>query len=540
MSNWRDIRYEDRPVYPETLDAQEAALSESEQLRDERASRERLNNARHRPKFHFTRPEGWLNDPNGLCFWEGRWHMFYQAGGRNIIHWGHAVSEDNMLHWRDLPFAIFPHKELMSFSGGTCVDHENHRVIAAYYGYTGYDENGYRCGVVVSTSSDPLLLNWTKVKGGEPVIPDADARCWEALDAPPIPDRKPYQVFDSYIWKEDGVYYILTGGYDRDPTSGRRLRQIFLHRCVDDDLLHWEYVKPFLDQDRFRELGDDGACPYFLPFADGKRLLLHFSHRAAPKYLIGDYDKETYSFRPFSAGRFTSGYQVMVAPSAFALDDGSAAVIFNTPEAFSNDGWYGIMTLPRKLTLGGVWHDELYQEPFSDLSLLHDKHVGYEKLRIPSEKTIVPEMIGGDSFELSLTVKGENIPDTLELEVFRSPGGEESCRITFYKEAGSWNMILPYAVESVIQLDVSKSCSSPGFHKHPPEIAPVVKESDEDLNIRVFGDRSIVEVFVNGKTCLCQRAYPMREDSRGIAITSYTGDCLIEKLDFWTMRSIWE
>ena len=541
MEPWRTMRYDERPIYPDTLAEQEKALETDAQLADFRALRDKLEGTRHRPIYHFLRPDGYLNDPNGLCFWEGRWHLFYQAGGGGTIHWGHAVSDD-MIFWRDLPLALYPKTDEMCFSGGTCIDEENHRVIAAHYGYTGYNEGGYRYGVVVATSSDPLLLNWTKVNDGEAVIPDRDAPCWTPPDAPPVPDQKPYKVFDANIWKENGVYYILTGGYDLHPVTKRRFRQIYLLKCVDDDLVHWEFVKPFLENDTFRELGDDGACPYFLPLGD-KRVLFHFSHRAMAKWLAGDYDPATQTFEPYTAGRFTSGYQMMVAPSAFPCGDGEAALIFNYPEWLGNDGWYGTMGLPRRVSLGGVWGDELIQKPFADLSPLYDKSTSISDLTLANAKRTTLDGVEGDAFELDVTVKADNIPSTLEIDLLRSPNGEESTTVTFYKQGGGMYAILPHASDSVIQLDVSRSSSDAAFKKHPPEIAPVPAELDEDLKIQIFVDKSIVEVFVNDRACVSARAYPVREDSRTVALTAYDGegrDSVVDRVDFHTMKSIWE
>ena len=545
MEKPRSFLYDDRPIYPDTLPGQETALDSDEQLADFRAAREKFGGTKHRPIYHFVRPDGWMNDPNGLCFWEGRWHLFYQAGAGGTICWGHAVSDD-MIFWRDLPLAIYPKGDEMCFSGGTCVDEENHRVIAAHYGFTGYNgyntDNGYRCGICVATSSDPLLLNWTKVNDGKAVIPDADAPCWTQPDAPPVPDQKPYKVFDSNIFKENGVYYILTGGYDVHPVSGRRFRQVYLLKCEDDDLLRWEYVKPLLENDVFKEPGDDGACPYFIPLGEGKRLLAHFSHRCAAKWLAGDWDGDTLTFKPYAAGRFTSGYQTMVAPSAYPCGDGEAALIFNMGDDVPHDGWSGVMTMPRRVSLGGVWGDELCHKPFADLSVLHDKHTAITALALKHAEQTTLDGAEGDAFELDITVKAEQSPSTLEIELLRSPDGAETTTVTFYRQAGGMYAILPYTTDSVISLDVSRSSLDPAFKRHPPEIAPVVAEADEDLRIRIFADKSVVEVFVNDRAAIAARAYPTREDSRQIALTAYGDggkDAEIERIDFWTMKSIW-
>ncbi|MBE6708947.1 MAG: glycoside hydrolase family 32 protein [Ruminococcaceae bacterium] len=541
MEKWRRYRDGEMPVFSVIPEKQEAELLENEQLCDFGRLRCELKDDPHRPIYHFVRPDGSLNDPNGLCFWEGRWHLFYQALDP-CIHWGHAVSDD-MVYWRDLPYAIAPSIENHCFSGGTCVDTENHRVIAAYYGYTGYTgfntDDGYRCGVVIATSSDPLLLNWTKVNDGNPVIPDRDAPCWTAPDAPPVKDQKPYQVFDSYIWKEDGVYYLLTGGYTPDPVTGRRFRQMHLFKCTDDGLTSWEFVKHFLEHDRFRDMGDDGACPYFVPIGDDKRALLHFSHRCVPKYLIGEYNKESHDFVPFSGGRFTSGYEVMVAPSAFPCPDNSIAVIFNMMEQLPHNGWNGIMTLPRRMALGGHWNDELCQTPFGDMSVLHKDHREMSCISLTEGKKLSLDGICGNAFEMKLSLKYENIPQTLEIEVLCSPDGEETTKITFFRHMGGMYAILPYSTDSVIMLDATRSSLDPRFTPLPPETSSVVMQEGDDLNIRIFVDKSIVEVFVNDRHCVNMRAYPTRTDSNGVALLARGTDGVVDKLDFWEMRSIY-
>ena len=533
---WRSWREEDKPVYPTDEAEQEKRLRDDPQLKDFRALRQSMKDDPLRPIYHFVRPDGYLNDPNGLCFWEGRWHLFYQACDE-VIHWGHAVSED-LVFWRDLPFAIYPKYEDHCFSGGTCVDKENHRVIAAYYGYTGYDlETGYRCGTVLATSSDPLLLNWTKVNGGRPVIPDADAPCWTPPDTPPVKGQKPYQVFDSYIWKENGVYYLLEGGYTLHPKTKRRFRQVHLFRCMDDSLLNWEYQKPFLEHDRFREPGDDGACPYFMPIGDGKRLFMHFSHRCAPKYLIGDYDASSLEFFPFNGGRITSGYWTLVAPSAFPCPDGSVAVLFNMLEGRRHNGWSGVMTLPRRLTLGGVWGDELRQAPFADYSKLHGEHRRLTGIFLEKGKMqVLPEM-QGNAFEMDITLRPEDIPPVLEIGILRSPDGEEVTRIAFFRQKGGGYAVLPCTNDSVIMLDTTHACKDPE-NTLLPEIAAVVMEKDEPLRVRVFADKSIVEVFVNDSQCVSQRAYPLRPDSVGISLLAQGGSAVVDNIDFWTMLPI--
>jgi hypothetical protein len=141
--------------YAETLSEQVAQLEEDPFIKRFAESREELAADRYRPIYHFVSPEHVMNDPNGLCYWQDRWHLFYQGYPPEDPrqHWGHAVSDD-LIHWRDLPYAIYPDPEECCFSGSTLV--EDDRVIAMYHG------TGAGAGTMVAVADDPLLLNWEK------------------------------------------------------------------------------------------------------------------------------------------------------------------------------------------------------------------------------------------------------------------------------------------------------------------------------------------------------------------------------------------
>ena len=516
--------------FSETLAEQEAELQTNPLLQRLLAYRKRYEDDPHRPIYHYVNPENTLNDPNGLCFWQDRWHLFYQAYPPEDPrqHWGHAISDD-LIHWRDLPYAIYPNPEECCFSGAALVEED--RVIAIYH--------GTKVGNMVAVSHDPLLLNWEKLTGA-PVIPIASA------DGSPLP----YRVFDPCIWKKGDHYYALSGGTLPHAASGKRTRANFLFRSPN--LVDWDYLHPFVEDDRFTLVGDDGACPYFWPIGD-RHILLFFSHMSGGQALLGDYDTERDKFvvtsqHDFNFGAYGPGG--VHAPSATPDGKGGVNVIFNMNPAKPTEGWNQIMTLPRRLTLQGtdkIGRDTLLVEPAGDVESLRGEHRQITDLTLPANQEIVLGSIRGDAIELMVEIEANDAP-LFELNVLRSPGKEEFTRIAFYRERGfrDWERYngwqrdkLAAATDSLISIDSSYSSLSPDVRSRAPETGPVFLERDEPLRLRVFVDRSVVEVFVNGKQCVAMRVYPGREDSVGVSLRSQGQDARVVSLEAWQMENIY-
>jgi len=535
-----------RFVFPATLKEQEAALKTNPLLTRFNKERKRLSHDKHRPVYHYVNPEGKLNDPNGLSYWKGNWHLFYQAYPPEDPrqHWGHAISKD-LIHWKDLPYAIYPNPEKQVYSGSTLVEED--RVIAMYYG-TGQ-------GNMVAISSDPLLLNWEKMTG-KAVIPSKSTTGFSL----------PYSVFDPAIWKKDSTYYSLSAG--RTPTGpGKRpVRANDLFRSKD--LIRWEYMHEFVEGDRFTMIGDDGACPYFWPIGD-RYIMNFYSHMSGGQYLLGDYDKQNDKFLVTAGGKFNHGAARPAgihAPSATPDGKGGVIIIFNINEGRPANGWDQIMSLPRRLTL--ISRDEIGQEPAGDIESLRYNGKHLKNISLPADKEILLEDINGNAMEMMAEIDPGDA-HMIELNVLRSPGKEEYTRIVFLREKGytkgleyiardetsimpnDWNLISLVTGEpakspvrrlpsSLIMIESSNSSTLPDIYYRPPETASFPLDPGEKVNLRIFIDKSVLEVFVNGKQCVAMRVYPDRDDSTGVSILSRGQDARLMSLDAWQMKSIYD
>ena len=513
-------------TFATTLEEQEEQLKTNPLLLRFHESRKKLSSDPYRPIYHYVNPEGPLNDPNGLCFWQGRWHLFYQAYPPEDPrqHWGHAISDD-MIHWRDLPLAIYPNPEFQCYSGSALVEED--RVVVMYH--------GTRVGNMVATSSDPLLLNWEKV-AGKAVVPMT-----------PNSDDLPYIVYDPNIWKKDGTYYSLSGAVTHDGPGGKQVFQSFLFRS--QDLEHWEYMHEFVEGDRFTRIGDDSACPYFWPIGDGERWIMPFSsHISGTHYFVGDYDKDRDKFIPTNFGKFNFGATRpggVHAPSATPDGEGGVIIIFNINAGKPTKGWDQIMSLPRRLTLIG--EDIVGQEPFGDIESLRYNKQSVAAMTLPANKEIVLDNISGNAMEIIAEIDPKDSP-MVEINVLRSPNKEEFTRIAFFKDRGVYQgrdykrPPSPFnpKFNSLLTIESSYSSTLPDVRTRAPETGPFLLQPDKTLKLRIFIDKSVVEVFANGKQCVAQRVYPGLEESVGVSLRSQNLDAELLSLEAYQMKSIWE
>jgi beta-fructofuranosidase len=396
-----EIRQPEKP-YSRTLKEQIDQIKNDPQVARFRAAREKLNRERLTPTYHFAAPENNVGDPNGFCFWNGNWHLFYQfrPDSPKTVYWGHAVSKD-LIHWKDLPIALYPVAGQSVYSGSALV--EKDRVLAIYHA-TGE-------GNQVVRSSDPLLMNWEK-------LPDYDSHGVSIPKSPSLNSEGfPYRVWDPFLYRDGGTYYSISGVFYGSGEKGdEALRIPVWHLFESKDLQQWDYSGTLLEDSPFVSQGDDGSCSYLWPLGD-KHLLIFFSHRIGTQHMLGTYDQATKKFKPEMHQFHYAG------PSSSMLDpenEGAILVINNnggvTPNAF---------TLPRRLTLGK--HNTVNVEPAGNVASLRSDEKTFENIALQAGEERVIDGVSGDALEIKAQID-PGTASVVELGVFRSPDGTD-CSI---------------------------------------------------------------------------------------------------------------
>jgi len=430
-----------------------------------------------------------MNDPNGTIFWKGRYHLFYQHnpraalhGGRTgTIHWGHAVSED-LVHWSDLPIALAPAPggpdRNGCYSGTAFVNRDGIPTIIYH---------GVPSGICIATSRDDMLLRWEKC-AENPVIPAPAPRGEYKVDGAPC------------AWSEGDTYYAITGNSSREAFEGHEPDRAYLFRS--NDLVHWEYMHPFYEGGRYTELSEDCAVPDFFPLGD-KHVLLFASHVRGPQYYIGTYSR--HRFIPERHGRLAYGETGLgcrpgiLCECQTLLDGGGRRVLFGRLSearygyAQRASGWAGILALPMALSLSE--EKDLLVEPIPELEVLRRDHEHIANVPIASGATVELDGVTGDRLEIAAVLEWEGAEE-VGLKVRCAHGGAEETLIRLNTDPNQLGRKAA-PTEGDLILDVTRSSESPDVSNRESQRCRLPLASGQPLALRVFVDRSVVEVFAN-------------------------------------------
>lgn len=424
-----------------------------------------------RPLLHLSPYMGWMNDPNGFCYYEGQYHLFYQYYPYDRVwgpmHWGHAVSQD-LLEWNYLPCAMAPDTDADAggcFSG-TAVVGENGELMLFY------------TGVQLPSSSHPSLQTQCLAIG--------DGRDFEKVRENPIihPSQLPkgyshVDFRDPKVWREDDKYYMLVANR-HETKSGT----ILLFQSTD--ARKWNFLSEidasYEKHGRMWECPDlfhlDNRCVILVSPQEmeaGEELHAGFGTLA----LLGKWSTENHSFQREEIQVVDYGLD-FYAPQSVLSPDGRRIIIgwmenWETSTSSSRKyAWYSRMSLPRELR---IKNGRLLQQPIQEIKQYwQDTKIGEYKV---SERCSIN---GVDGRTLDLTVELERQNTKCRRFIIHLAANEE-----YYTE------LRINLARNELFFDRSKSGTRRDI-VHSRQIK--LQDIKEKLSLRIVLDKECIEIFV--------------------------------------------
>ncbi len=452
-----------------------------------RQFRERLLSDPHRPGYHFVIPEGpgMPFDPNGAIFWKGRYHLFYIFQDSRGHNWGHVSSTD-LLHWRHHPTGL-----VAGMFSGNCFINKDGRPTMCYH------QVGQ--GNAMAVALDDELNEWKKLDSN-PITPETK---------PGDPHHDKYNSWDPFGWVEGDTYYAIFGGKRPGIVKAPSLAG------------EWNYVGDLMANTvEGVAINEDVSCADLFPIGN-RHMLLCISHTLGCRYYLGDWKNE--QFHPTFHEKMSWVDNSYFAPESLLDDRGRrimwAWIFDGTGFGTRMDyGWSGTMSLPRVLSLGD--DGRLRMNAPEELDRLRYNGQKLENLTIEANKGMELKYITGDCIEIDLEMSGDGAT-RYGLKVRCSPGGEEQTLVYYDAETKK------------LSIDTRKS--SIGDGPKSIEAGPLELKPGEPLKLRVYVDKSVVEVFANGRQAVMRRIYPTRKDSLGVVLYSEGGPSKVTTLEAWDM-----
>ena len=486
---------------------------------------------KYRPQFHFSPESGWMNDPNGLVFLDGEFHLFYQYYPDSTVwgpmHWGHAVSSD-LVHWAHLPIALYPDSLGYIFSGSAVVDAGN---------TTGFGSIENPALVAVFTYHNPI----TEKAGSDLFQSQGIAysrdkgRAWikypgnPVLQNPGIRDFRDPKVFRH---KESNKWIMILAVRDR------------VHLYSSPDLKTWSFESDFGEKTGAH--GGVWECPDLFPLkvegSESKRWVMLVSINpggpnggSATQYFTGNFDG--HKFTPDTEGEKwvdwgTDNY-AGVTWSGGPENDGRKIFIgwmsnWNYATVVPATLWRSAMTIPRELSLfyeNGNYN--LKSVPARELKSIRkiSKPTAWNKIKYSGEKEIVLDSINLSKREIILEFDlGRSNVDTLGIILENSEGER---------------FIAGYSVPGRrIYIDRTMSGNS-SFSERFGGISEAPYGANERLSMHLFIDASSAELFIdNGNIVMTSLFFPSDTYSE-LKLFSKGKNLFLDNAEFYELESIW-
>ena len=450
-----------------------------------------------RPVFHLTPLTGWMNDPNGFCYYHGQYHLFYQYNPYDTewdaMHWGHAVSHD-LLHWTYLPAALAPDAPYDSFGcfSGSAAELPDGRQLLMY---TGVRQEGGVKGKEFQTQCI-ATGNGTEYRKYEknPV-----------LGADVLPEGlSPYDFRDPKIWRtEDGGYRCVVGARREDKRG-------VLLQFQSRDGFDWQYVGILAENDgRFGLMWE---CPDFFPL-DGKQVLFVSPQDMLPKEFEYHNGNGTVCMTGRMDGdRFIEEHDQAIdygidfyAPQTILTPDGRRVMIgwmqnWDTCKTtgYEERPWFGQMSLPRELFLK---NGRLYQQPIRELARYRSGNVEYRDILLDGEKTL--EGIEGRVIEMELRLRPADPDKSYQKFIMKFARNELYHSVLSYRPD-----------ESLLQIDRKFSGSRRAYIHQRRCLVP---GRNGEIRLHVILDRFSAEIFINDGEQVMTATILTGSDATGIS-----------------------
>jgi len=473
-----------------------------------------------RPVYHFTPAKNWTNDPNGLIYLDGVYHLYYQhnpfENKWGHMSWGHATSKD-LLHWKHLPVAI-PEMESKDtttwiFSGSAVLDKQNS---------SGFGKNGKAPIVAIYTADQPK-----QQKESQFIAYSNDGGLtYTQYAGNPVVDINKKDFRDpSVIWLEDQHKWLMTVAVPAE-------HKVQFYSSAN--LKNWELLSEFGGQGDTRKIWE---CPSLTPLdVDGdpakKKWLLMVSSgnpdaATGMQYFIGDFDGKTFTNNnPAESQLFVDYGKTFYAAIPYNhLPEGRQTMIgWLMPFETATFPWRGQMSIPRDLLLkttpAGI---RLFQQPSAVLNASLDK--------LPASKKLSKKNVTINSQELPLNTANSFNTNTNWIEVAFTPGTATDFGLKIAQQTGGTETVLGYSTQSheLYLANMKEGKVSGDVQKLP--VQPV----NNKIKLQVLFDKSSLEVFVNdGEQVLTTLLFPA-PGATGFAVFAKEGSVELNELKVWDL-----
>ena len=457
-----------------------------------------------RPTYHFTPPKNWMNDPNGLVYINGEYHLFYQHNpfGKEWGHmsWGHAVSND-LVHWQHLPVSIPEESEncFTIFSGSAVVDENNS---------SGFGSHEQPPIVAFYTADYPKK----KLQNIHIAYSVDSGRTFTKYHRNPILDMNNPKFGDPKVfWHPDTAKWIMVN------ILGEKQGRVVLYNS--SDLKIWDFMSEF---DADEKVPGKWECPDLFPLVvadnpDNIKWILKVNSTSEPvsKYFIGIFDGNTFCTDADYPEAYDLNFGDIYAESTWnniSVSDGRRIQIGWVPQSpCKNRAWTGMQSIPRTLKLESI-KDRLRicQEPITEIRELRKNHNKIEN-RILKSNT-----------KLELTTTG------IGLEIIANFKLLTAIEFGFQIKFNQGNEIVIGYSKTSNQFFI--------YQTGKKQLNASLIDRTDKIQFHIFLDYSIIEVFANRGEIVFTVLIDQDLIFEKFYLYNQEGDIEINSIDMWGLN----